>query len=249
MDNIVRTTSCKLYRADCIVQTVSCEAYRADCIARILSRRLCCGITLLSCKMRLYRMIELHVPKKVMMYRLDLPLKQALYQTRRLFVNCLEELLCGISLRNKGRLRATTRYRNSDRGGTCFSHSNCKLQIGCVYHFGASSLSGLNLNRWRRQKISKSSLQICGFLKVDLLERKTQAAADCKNKERAYLQLGQQKQNQNSQLHRQDNEADEGSKKADTYGGGTMKPAPFWKNFPLSRRPTTNHQHQMIISG
>ena len=28
----------------------------------------------------------------------------------------------------------------------------------------------------------------------------------------------------------------------DTYGGGTMKPAPFLKIFPLSRRPTTNHQ-------
>ena len=44
-----------------------------------------------------------------------------------------------------------------------------------------------------------------------------------KNKERAYRQLGQQKKNKKSQLHRQDNEADEadeGSKKADMYVGG-----------------------------
>ena len=33
------------------------------------------------------------------------------------------------------------------------------------------------------------------------------------------------------------------------YGGGTMKPASFLKISPLSRRATTKHQHQMIISG
>ena len=40
-----------------------------------------------------------------------------------------------------------------------------------------------------------------------------------KNKERAYRQLGQQKENKKSQLHSQDNEADEGRQKADMYVG------------------------------
>ena len=59
-------------------------------------------------------------------------------------------------------------------------------------------------------KNTKDSLRICDFFEVDL---RTQAAADCKKKERAYWQLGQQKKNKNSQSHRQDNEADEGSKR------------------------------------
>ena len=32
-------------------------------------------------------------------------------------------------------------------------------------------------------------------------------------------------------------------------GGRTIKPAPFLKISPLSRRPATNHRHQMMIIG
>ena len=33
------------------------------------------------------------------------------------------------------------------------------------------------------------------------------------------------------------------------YGGGTVKPAHFFKIFLIVQQPTTNYQHQMMIIG
>ena len=172
--------SCGLYRVDCIVCIVRIASYRLYRVDPIPVSAALYGTsvrqqTAYCCEKR-----GIECPKWELSVRSTLRARGFAVPKTDVFVHELEELLFEISSRNKGWLQA---YCNTNRGKTCFFHSNCKLKAGDAYKKLSQHLSQCALDIWLQVKslvtirTAQKSLQVCNFLNANLFwEQKTRLA-------------------------------------------------------------------------